>query len=200
MFAAGRVWGWGVSCPLWGLGLECDGTAAPGRFFITRGEGVLQYDFENSVAYWIFASAHELARAMNAELAGCGITSRQWEVLVWLSHEGDISQTELAERMGIEAPTLVGVLDRMERDGWIHRVQSGSDRRKNLIRPTEQVRPVWEQMVECAQRIRARATAEMSAEQVEQLRDLLRIMRVGLTGTDAGAHAPPVVTPSTAGE
>lgn len=145
---------------------------------------MLQYDFENSVAYWVFATAHEMARAMNTELAACGITFRQWEVLVWLSHEGDVSQTELAERMGIEAPTLVGVLDRMERDGWIHRVQSDTDRRKNLIRPTEQVRPVWEQMVACAQRIRARATAEMSAEQLGELRGLLAMMRVGITGSD----------------
>jgi MarR family transcriptional regulator for hemolysin len=160
---------------------------------------VLPYDFENSVAYWIFATAHDLARAMNTELAGCGITSRQWEVLVWLSHEGDISQTELAEKMGIEAPTLVGVLDRMERDGWIHRLQSETDRRKNLIRPTEQVRPVWEQMVACAQRIRTRATAEMTPDQVQQLGELLRLMRIGLTGAD-GCAAPRPVTETTAPE
>jgi len=152
---------------------------------------VLQYDFENSVAYWVFATAHEMARAMNAELAACGITFRQWEVLVWLSHEGDVSQSELAERMGIEAPTLVGVLDRMERDGWIHRVPSETDRRKNLIRPTEQVLPVWEKMVACAQKIRARATAEMSVEQLGQLRELLRVMRVGLTGTDICVRSAP---------
>ena len=82
---------------------------------------MLDYDFENSVGYWVFATAHALACAMNEELAAHGITSRQWEVLACISHDGELSQSELAERMHIEAPTLVGVLDRMERDGWIVR-------------------------------------------------------------------------------
>src|SRR5438309_7039654 len=99
---------------------------------------MLQYDFENSIGYWIFAAAHELARALNEELAAHGITFRQWEVLALLSLKGEQSQSELAERMRIEAPTLVGVLDRMERDGWILRALDATDRRKKLIRPTAQ--------------------------------------------------------------
>ena len=98
---------------------------------------MLQYDFENSVGYWIFATAHDLACTINEEFAGMGITHRQWEVLAWISYLGELSQTELAEKMGIEVPTLVGVLDRMERDGWIQRIPSETDRRKKLIRVTE---------------------------------------------------------------
>ncbi len=97
---------------------------------------MLDYDFENSVGYWVFATAHALSCAMNEELAAHGITSRQWEVLACISHDGELSQSELAERMHIEAPTLVGVLDRMERDGWIVRITDDNDRRRKLIRPT----------------------------------------------------------------
>jgi DNA-binding MarR family transcriptional regulator len=141
---------------------------------------MLQYDFENSVGYWIFATAHDLACTINEEFAGLGITHRQWEVLAWISYLGELSQTELADKMGIEAPTLVGVLDRMERDGWIQRVPSETDRRKKLIRVTERVEPVWAQMVARGLAIRARAIEGISEEQLQNLRETLGIMRKNL--------------------
>ncbi len=148
---------------------------------------MLQFDFERSVGYWVFATAHEMGCAMNEELQAHGITYRQWEVLAWISYMGELSQTDLAERMGIEAPTLVGVLDRMERDGWIQRIQSETDRRKKLIRPTERVAPVWAETVTCALRVRARATKGLSDEQLRSLRDILAAIRQNLTALPAGA-------------
>ncbi len=142
---------------------------------------MLQYDFEESLGYWIFSTAHAMSRALNEELSAHGITYRQWEVLAWLSYLGEVSQIELAESMRIEAPTLVGLLDRMERDDWIQRVQDPNDRRKKLIRPTDRVEPVWNRMVECAQRIRLRAREGLSLEQLDQLRDTLAAMRANLS-------------------
>jgi len=143
---------------------------------------MLQYDFEASVGYWIFSTAHELSQRMNCELAEHGITYRQWEVLAWLSFRGTISQAELAQHMLVEAPTLVGVLDRMERDGWIERVPDESDRRKKLIRPTPQVEPVWAKMVDCAMRVRREATAGISEEKLQTVREVLQTMRRNLSG------------------
>jgi MarR family transcriptional regulator for hemolysin len=168
---------------------------------------MLQFDFENSVAYWIFATAHQLACTINEELAALGITHRQWEVLAWISFAGEMSQTELAEKMGIEAPTLVGVLDRMERDGWIMRVPSEVDRRKKMIRPTEKVEPVWAQMVACGMGIRARATRGLGPEQLQALRDILETMRKNLgkpVNTDkvdgADGQQAPLVSPMLTGD
>ena len=75
---------------------------------------MLRYDFEDSMGYWVFSVAHLMTRAMNDELGKLGITYRQWEVLCWLSYMGEITQSELADHMRIEAPTLVGVIDRMD--------------------------------------------------------------------------------------
>lgn len=142
---------------------------------------MLQFDFENSVGYWVFSTAHELACAMNEEFQSLGVTKRQWEVLAWISFAGELSQSELAEKMGIEAPTLVGVLDRMERDGWIVRVPSSTDRRKKLIHPTERVEPVWARMVERGLQIRARATEGISEADIVHLRQTLSRMRHNLS-------------------
>ena len=137
---------------------------------------MLDYDFENSVGYWIFATAHALACSMNEELAAHGITARQWEVLACISHDGELSQSELAERMHIEAPTLVGVLDRMERDGWIQRVTDENDRRRKLIRPSERAEEQWGRMVACALAVRARATEHLDEQTLRKLRETLKSM------------------------
>lgn len=150
---------------------------------------MLEYDFENSVGYWIFRTAHALACAMNEELAAHGITSRQWEVLAWISHEGELSQSELAERMHIEAPTLVGVLDRMERDGWIQRVTDEGDRRRKLIHPTERAAEEWQRMVACGLAVRMRATQGISEERLHELRETLKALRenvLPMVGAAAG--------------
>ncbi len=157
---------------------------------------MLQFDFENSIGYWVFATAHELACAMNAELQAHGITYRQWEVLAWLSYAGEMSQTELAARMGIEAPTLVGVLDRMERDGWIQRVPSETDRRKKMIRVTDRVDPAWNQMVQCGLRVRKQATHGLSEEQIKMLRSTLKVMLRNLKHDPTASPQQPAETPA----
>ncbi len=146
---------------------------------------MLQYDFEDSIGFWIFSAAHELTRVMNEELSAHGITFRQWQVLAWLSFLGQVSQSEVAENMGIEAPTLVGVLDRMERDGWIERATDPSDRRRKIIRPTERVEPVWAKMVECAMRVRERASRGLSTDQLADLQSTLAAVKANFANRRA---------------
>jgi MarR family transcriptional regulator, transcriptional regulator for hemolysin len=141
---------------------------------------VLEYDFENSVGYWVCQASHALQRAFNEELAPQGVTFRQAQVLGSLALEGRLSQTDLAERMRIEPPTLVGVLDRMERDGWIRRSGDKSDRRRKLIEVLPAARPVWTKIVAAAKRVRARATRGMTATQLAQLKKLLAAVQTNL--------------------
>ena len=135
---------------------------------------MLDYDFENSAGFWIMTAAHDYERAFNDELAPEGITLRQCQVLGFLSLAGPLAQNELAERMRIEPPTLVGILDRMERDGWIRRTACPGDRRRKLIQPQAAAKPVWERIVKVARRLRAQATKGMTANDKLTLRRLLK--------------------------
>lgn len=110
---------------------------------------------------------------MNAELEPTGITHRQCQVLAWLALEGELSQTELADRMRIEPPTLVGILDRMEREGWITRQGDPGDRRKKMIHVCSKAKPVWDKIVSCAEGVRTRATRGLSQAETRTLMRLL---------------------------
>jgi MarR family transcriptional regulator for hemolysin len=133
----------------------------------------LTHDFEESIGYLICLTNRAFQRAVNEELKRLGVTFQQFQVLAWLALEGDLTQSGLAERLEVEGATLVGILDRMERDGWIVRCPDPKDRRKNWIRPTTQVEPTWNRMVRCLRLVRRRAVTGLSPEQVQQLRHLL---------------------------
>lgn len=156
---------------------------------------MLQYDFEESIGFWVTSASHAIRRALDTELAREEITFRQFEVLAWLALKGEQSQVELADRMGVEAPTLAGILSRMERDGWLDRYGCPDDRRKKRIRATPKSEAVWSRMVECCHRIREQAATGLDTQQTELLKAMCRTICENL-GHDhhipasAGAESP----------
>ena len=51
-----------------------------------------------------------------------------------ISRHGPLSPTALARRAGLHPATMTGVLDRLERGGWISRERDPADRRAVVIR------------------------------------------------------------------
>ncbi len=152
---------------------------------------MLEFDFEQSVGCWVSLTSSALRRALNDELAREGITFRQWEVLAWSTSAEDLSQAELADRMGIEAPTLAGILSRMARDGWLERSSCPHDRRKKRFRPTAKAEAVWGRMLDCCHAVRARAIEGLSDDELARFKSICERIRQNLgQEADAGNTAP----------
>ncbi len=143
---------------------------------------MLEYDFKESIGYSVAMTNRALRKALDAELGYYGITFSQWQVLASLALEGETSQVKLAELIGIEGPTLVRTLDRMEQKGWIKRKVSTRDRRQKLISPTKKVEGVWKKMTECAHGVRNGAVKGISSKDVANLQRLLKKIRENLNG------------------
>ena len=74
---------------------------------------------------------------LDKRLKPLGLSQAKWRVLAHLSlSETPLKQTELAHRLGVEGPTLVGLLDRLAKDDWIVRVDQTTDRRSKAIHLT----------------------------------------------------------------
>ena len=143
---------------------------------------MLEYDFKESIGYSVAMANRALRKALDAELGQYGITFAQWQVLAGLALEGETSQVKLAELIGVEGPTLVRILDRMEQKGWIKRKTSSRDRRQKLISPTKKVEGVWKKMIECAHGVRDGAVKGISAKEVANLQKLLKKIKENLNG------------------
>ncbi|MBI1346324.1 MarR family transcriptional regulator [bacterium] len=132
------------------------------------------YDFEESIGYWLAVSNQAFQRSLSERLSPEGITHRQTHVIGWLKLEKQLSQGDLARKMMIEPPTLVRILDRMEAAGWVRREGDPNDRRRRIVRLADAAEPVWERIVEHALELRQAAVVGMSSDEVALLKTLLR--------------------------
>jgi DNA-binding MarR family transcriptional regulator len=72
---------------------------------------------------------------LNHEVGGrVRIRASDLECLDQIDREGPLSPTALARLTGQHPATLTGILDRLERDGWIARERDPGDRRGVVVR------------------------------------------------------------------
>jgi len=133
---------------------------------------VLEFDWENSVGYWICSTSHLLRRALGTRLQEERMTLRQWEVLAMLFRCGACSQTQIAECLGIEPHTLTGVVTRMERDGWLERIPCPKDRRRYTVHPTRRAERVWARAAEFCREARKKALDGFTESEVLAFKEM----------------------------
>ncbi len=140
---------------------------------IQLGSHVKTDNLDTLLDYWILLVGKELERVGNAALEPHGVTYRQVQVIGALIVFGDMSQTELAERVQVEPSSVVRLVDRMERDGWIVRQPSPTDRRVKMLKLTDQVEPIWEKVVEAGMATREKAIRGISQTRLNALKKTL---------------------------
>src|SRR5438094_9656960 len=81
---------------------------------------------------------HGTARAwrqkLDERLKPMGLSQAKWRTLMHLSLAGDaLTQAEIAARLGVEEPTVVTLLHRLEREDWITCTNSPRARRCKMV-------------------------------------------------------------------
>ena len=71
------------------------------------------------------------------------LTMPQLKVLMILSHHGFITVGQLAEELSVSLPNMTGIIDRLENQGLVKRIQSDKDRRVFLIKLTEKAENIF---------------------------------------------------------
>ena len=94
-----------------------------------------------------------LIKKANELLKPYGITHAYTYFLMELYQQDGLTQSEMHKCIGIEQPTAVRTLDRMERDGLILREQSPTDRRALFIKLTDKGKRYKENILGCAKEL-----------------------------------------------
>jgi len=100
-----------------------------------------------------------------------------WLVLKHVGNEDGLSQRELAGRIGIEGPTLVRHLDRMEAEGLVARRRDDHDRRIVRISLTTNGRRRHAHLIEVVSKLDAQLRALLTEREVQVLERALRRIR-----------------------
>ncbi|MGC9022815.1 MAG: MarR family winged helix-turn-helix transcriptional regulator, partial [Dissulfurimicrobium sp.] len=87
------------------------------------------FNIDNCLGFIANRLVKEFQRSFDEKLSQYNLTCAQFCVLMKLFDGDGLTQTELADRLYIENPTLVRTLDRLEASGLIERRRSPRDRR-----------------------------------------------------------------------
>src|SRR5215472_16344869 len=112
--------------------------------------------------------ARRLRQAVDAELRVLGLTEATWRPVVYVRRLGDgVRQKELATALSIEGPSLVRILDNLERRGLIERRADESDRRARGIHLTRAGRELARRAAKVGGEIQMRLLANVPPQELE---------------------------------
>ena len=135
-------------------------------------EGDLKNDVDQVLEAIIYLYTE--SRRITKELARrADLTGPQLTVVKLLESIGDLSLSELSEKIRAQNSTVTGIIDRMEREGLVTRERSKEDRRVVYIRLTAKGRELAREIPVEPMEMFKGALESLSAQ---EMRDLLRIM------------------------
>jgi MarR family transcriptional regulator, transcriptional regulator for hemolysin len=122
---------------------------------------------------------HGTARAwrlkLDERLKPMGLSQAKWRTLLHLSlAPGPLTQAEIAGRLGIEEPTLVILLHRLENDGWVARKSLPRDRRCKTVHLAHRAQRVIAQINAAALELRHELLDDVP---VSELRTCVRVLK-----------------------
>lgn len=114
-------------------------------------------------------------------------TEARWSALYFLSHSPEgLIQTDLAERMGVQGPTLVRLLDALEEQGLVARRSAPEDRRVKRVVILQAGMDVVGEIDSVASAMRNACFTGVSDE---DLRTTLRVLDIASGALESTAHA-----------
>ena len=116
----------------------------------------------------------------NSLLKDLDLTATQAWVLSTLMEEEGIIQGDLAQKLGIRAVTLGGLVDRLEGKQWIERRPDDRDRRAKRLWLTQAGRKLEKRINTSLQDVHDISIGELPNEDVEQLRTVITRVRENL--------------------
>src|ERR1700681_4490513 len=125
---------------------------------------------------------HGTARAWRLKLDGrlkpMGLSQAKWRTLLHLSiASGPLTQAEIASRLGIEEPTLVTLLHRLERGGWVTRRNASHDRRCKTVHLGKRAHRIIAQINTTAAKLRHELLADIPKSELRTCMEVLTRIR-----------------------
>ena len=141
---------------------------------------MLREDLSRNFGFLLNDVARLMRTAYDRRIRKLGLTRAQWWVLTHLYRSNGVTQTELAETLEIEKPTLGRLLDRLEAKGWVRREHDASDRRVWRVHLTDEVEPALRTMRAIAADLRRDALTGISAAERDRFVDTLLAIKENL--------------------
>lgn len=109
-----------------------------------------------------------------SRLAPYNLTTPQYMVFTALWIQNGITIGDLGQRVALDGSTVTGILDRMEKNGYVERRPNSEDRRSALVFLTEKARIIGPQIIPFADELDASIRQGHTAQDMVVFERVLR--------------------------
>ena len=148
-----------------------------GRSLSAAEPAALPPSMRDRVPFLLFRASQASLSLANQMLAGIGLCARQAGILTMVTELQPMTQKALADALGIDRTTMVGLLDDLEDKGYVARQRHPQDRRAFLIHPTDSGRAAKAAAVRILDEQQRRFLAPLTPAERRQLAGLLTRLR-----------------------
>ena len=132
--------------------------------------------FIDRVAILIKKAALEFEKMSNPVLLEYGLTGAQYKLLKYLfAHPaGSVRQVDMERYYSMTHPTAIGLLEQLEKKGYIQRSVNPSDKRSRVITLTDKAYEMQEILTKAGDKLEEKFTAKLTESERKQLITLLQ--------------------------
>jgi DNA-binding MarR family transcriptional regulator len=134
---------------------------------------------------------NDISRLISAEynriMSPLGLTRAQWRVIVYLHREDGLMQVDLAKLLGTGKVAVGGLVERLEKSGWVERRPDPRDGRSNRVYLTKKGRAIEKEMIRTGRDLTGRVLNNLSAGERRELTRLLLSVKGNLLEIEAEA-------------
>ncbi len=136
------------------------------------------YEIEKSIGF-LLAKAYQRGWAMfSVQIVQYDLTPPQFSLLAFLWQQDGLTQAELSELSQIDRTTMVGLIDRMQRNGLLERRNHPHDRRANQIFLTSRGQDLQPELSLVANQVLDQFTSCLTDHDKQELVRMLNLLRM----------------------
>lgn len=129
------------------------------------------------VGYLIKTINDKLKAKADADFKHYKLTFSQSRVFAFLNgNGGEATQKEIEVFLSVSHPTVVGIVSRMEQNGYLISFTDKKDKRNKIVRLTEKAREIGSEMEQNMLKNEQTLLSPLSSEQAEQLKKMLMLI------------------------
>ena len=131
---------------------------------------------EDRLIYLVFTAQQKLRTHLKNAMseAGVSITPAQSAILFLLKRKDGQTMSELTQELSIDNSTLTGLVDRLERSGFVRRNASTADRRLSHVYITGSGHDEIERAKAVIRRVNDRIREDFTEREVESFKKILK--------------------------
>jgi DNA-binding MarR family transcriptional regulator len=129
------------------------------------------------IFFQLSKAAQNATRFWSQRVSGLGVTAVQGLFILFLADRDGITSRELGDQIQLDSATLTGIIDRLEAQGLVRRIDHPEDRRAVLLYLTDEGKRIGGELAGIAREANREFLQAFSPEEEQDFRRFLGVVR-----------------------